>query len=143
MPDEMSDNGFPREDTQQRIKIGIETERDLIVKQWFWKLVGAFIALGGVGSIVAVTMYVAGRASASDLQSTDVRTVKIEQAHTDLVKTVSEIKIDNDKRFDRFEAKVDKIGENLYRVALRSGVPAPLRPPQPTIKPAPPEETRP
>lgn len=123
-------NGFDRtETTQERILLGVATAKDEWFRQGAKYLVAIVVALGGVGTLVGVGMYAAGRASAADLQATDGRVIKVEQAHIDL-----------EKRFDSIDVKVDKIGENLYRMALRSGVPRTemTPPPPPTIKPAPP-----
>jgi hypothetical protein len=133
MVDDDHGNGFPREDTQQRIKLGIETERDAWARDYRRKTITniaavatAMLGLGGIGAVVAFGV---GRASAKDVEDQGTRIAVVETKQVEV-----------EKRFDGLEIKVDKIGENLYRMALRSGVPREQvsPPPPPTIRASPP-----
>lgn len=138
-------NGWEREDsTQTRIKI--QTARDEFAAEWRRKTIAIVVAVvsavGGIGALVAVITFAVGRAAATDVQSLDVRVVKIEkdvEGHGsdihEVKAAVKEMATDQKESAYRIERRVDAVLDQLQPVARKAGAPIVARPPRAVMKP--------
>ncbi len=71
------------------------------------------LAAGGLAGPVAVIVYTSSRASADDVREIDRRQSTLKQSHDDLAARVGDDRQEVRRRFERLDAKLDRMLELL------------------------------